>query len=384
MIAAAVVFWISIGVLAYVYVGYPLICRILGGLLRRDAGVGDIVPSVTVVIAARNEAAHIVETVRNKLVQDYPADRLEVIVVSDASTDGTDALVAEIAAGEGAGRVRLLRQETRAGKTAALGLAAPEAKGEILVFSDANSLFGPGTVRSLVAPFADSRVGYVSGRMVYRAADGSLTGRGCSTYMAYENWLRSAETRVGSVVGVDGGVDAVRADLFEPMLPDQQPDFVLPLAVVARNLRVVYAADALVYEDALQHGGDEFRMRVRVILRAWHGLRDMAGLLDPRRSGIFAWQLFSHKWLRYLAPLFLVSALAANAVLAFAAPVWRITLGVQIALYVLAGLGFLTRGRRLAGPLGLPYYFCIVNAAALTALFRFLRGERQAIWSPRT
>ncbi len=377
---AAVVFWVSVGLLAYVYAGYPLLCRLLAALLDRKVATATRAPSVTVLTAAHDEAAHIVATVRNKLEQRYPPDRLEVIVVSDGSTDGTDALVA----GLGDPRVRLLRQEPRAGKTAALNLAAPLARGDVLVFADANSMYAPDAVARLVEPLEDPRVGYVTGRMVYRAPDGSLTGEGCSTYMRYENALRAWETRLGSIVGVDGGVDAVRRSLWRPLRPDQLPDFVLPLAVRAAGYRVVYAPAALLYEDALAGAGDEFRMRVRVSLRAWHALRDMAGLLDPLRHGLFAWQLISHTVLRYLAPLFQLAALVAGAALAArGGPFWRVALLAQIVFYAAAWAGW--RRRRGRGPrlLTLAYYLCLVNGAAAAALWQFARGRRRVIWTPR-
>ncbi len=374
-----------LGILWYVYVGYPLACWLLGRWRPRPWRVDPTAtPRVSILIAAHDEAACIGETVRNKLALDYPADRLEVIVVSDGSTDATDAIVADIAAAAPPGRVRLLRQEKRAGKTAALNRAAGEAAGEVLVFSDANSLYAPDALRHLVAPLVDPAVGYVTGRMLYRAEDGSLSGEGCSAYMRYENRLRALESRFGSVVGVDGGIDAVRHSLYRPMHPDLQPDFVLPMAVVADGYRVVYAENARLYEDALAETGREFRMRVRVILRAWHAMWHMRGLLWPGRSGLYAWQLLSHKVLRYLAPLFLLGMLSAGVAAAPGGPFWRLLLAGQGAFYLagLAGLVWprLARHRWLL----VPSYFTLINAAALVALVQFLAGRRQVTWQPRT
>ncbi len=374
---------VCLSVLVYIYVGYPLACALLGALLRRRVARSEATPSVTVLIAAYDEVDCIAETVRNKLAVDYPTELLDVIVVSDESGDGTDEAVAAVAA-EHPGRVTLIRQEPRAGKTAALNLARGHARGEVLVFSDANSLYGPGAVRALVSAFADPTVGYVTGRMVYRAPDGSLTGEGCSAYMSYENVLRRLETRVGSVVGVDGGIDAVRAVDYTVMRADQQPDFVLPLTVVARGKRVVHVPDALLYEDALTGADDEFRMRVRVILRAWHALNDMSSLLLPWRSGLFSWQLFSHKVLRYLAPVFQAGLLVGNAAMVGRGEVWGMMMVLQGLFYLAALAGHLLPGARLPGPLAFPYYLTLLNSAAGVALVRFLRGERQTIWKPRT
>jgi len=380
------VFWVCIVVLAYIYAGYPVLTRLLGGMLRRRvfaATAGQFQPTVTVMIAAFNEAAHIAETVRNKLALDYPAELLDIIVISDGSDDGTDEAVTAI----GDPRVRLIRQEPRAGKTSALNLGRPAVTGEVIVFSDANSLYRPDTLQHLVAPLHDPAVGYVTGRMVYKAVDGSLTGEGCSAYMEYENALRAWETNLGSIVGVDGGVDAMRRDIYRPMRADQLPDFVQPLTVREQGYRVVYAPDALLYEDALADSGDEFRMRVRVSLRAYHALKDKAALLNPFRFGLFAWQLFSHKVLRYLAFVFMAVALAANAVLAWnEGRVWSLLFTGQVLFYGSAFFGHLLNQRQQTPPrlIGLAYYLCVINLASALAFFQFLLGRKQVTWKPRT
>ena len=387
MTIAVFIFWVSIALVVYVYAGYPVLAKLLGAVVNRrvDAAVpGTWQPTVTVAIAAFNEAAHIEATVRNKLESDYPADRLQVVVVSDGSDDGTDAIVQGI----DDPRVRLVRQEPRAGKTAGLNLILPEINTEVVVFSDANSLYRTDTITHLVAPLADPEVGYVTGRMVYRAPDGSLTGEGCSAYMVYENKLREWETQMGSIVGVDGGVDALRRELWTPMRPDQLPDFVEPLAVREQGFRVVYEPRALLYEDALAAADDEFRMRVRVSLRAFHALKDKAALLNPMRFGLFSWQLWSHKVLRYLAFLGLLGALLANWFLASQSqtPGWNLLMVGQIVFYGLAGYGGIMNSRGQAPPriVALVTYLCVLNLASALAFWRFLQGRKQVTWKPRT
>jgi cellulose synthase/poly-beta-1,6-N-acetylglucosamine synthase-like glycosyltransferase len=382
--ATTVIFWTAFLLLVYVYAGYPILARLLGWIRSRPVNTSStdaFLPTVTVVIAAFNESRHIVATVRNKLESDYPADRLDVIVVSDGSDDGTDDLVRGI----DDPRVRLLRQEPRAGKTSGLNLGVPEATGEIVVFSDANSIYREDTLRNLVAPLSDPNVGYVTGRMVYRAPDGSLTGEGCSAYMAYENTLRRWETDLGSIVGVDGGVDAMRRSLYRPMRVDQLPDFVQPLTVREQGYRVVYAPGALLYEDALARTEDEFRMRVRVSLRAMHALKDKARMLNPFRFGLFAWQLWSHKVLRYLAFLFQATVLLANLVLAATGNAWWLAvLAAQAVFYAAALLSHASRHRKQPRVVGAIYYLCVVNLAGAFAFFRFLLGHKQVTWTPRT
>jgi hypothetical protein len=206
--------------------------------------------------------------------------------------------------------------------------------------------------------------------------------------MAYENKLREWETQLGSIVGVDGGVDALRRSLWKPMRADQLPDFVEPLAVREQGYRVVYEPRALLYEDALAAAGDEFRMRVRVSLRAFHALKDKASLLNPARFGLFAWQLWSHKVLRYLAFLFMAGALGANWALASRtnSAFWGVLMLGQLGFYALAVYGQLANGRRQAPPraAGLAYYLCVVNLASAVAFGQFLQGKKQVTWKPRT
>lgn len=375
------IFIISLVLLVYVYAGYPLLAWAIARLRPRPVQArDDHRPRVSVLIAAFNEAASIERTVRDKLDQDYPTDLLEVLVVSDASDDGTDAIVEGI----GDARVRLVRQEPRAGKTSGLNLIAPLATGEVLVFSDANSLYAPDTIAELVKPLADPEVGYVTGRMLYRAPDGSPTGEGCSAYMRYENQLRAWETSLGSIVGVDGGVDAIRRDVWQPMRADQLPDFVAPLKVRERGYRVVYQPTARLYEDALSDSGDEFRMRVRVTLRAYWAMKDMAGLLDPLRYGLFAWQLWSHKLLRYLAPFFQLGVLVANLALVGRGGAWQTLLGLQAVFYGVVVAAHVLRDSRLPGPMAAAYYLCVVNLASGLAFLQFLMGKKKVTWNPRT
>jgi cellulose synthase/poly-beta-1,6-N-acetylglucosamine synthase-like glycosyltransferase len=375
-----ILFFSSLFMVLYSYLGYPLAAFGLGALLRRSVRKEPIEPGVSVVIAAYNEESCIAATLENKLRLDYPADKLEIIVVSDGSTDATDAIV-EGFAGRG---VRLLRQGPRAGKTSALNLALPKAHGEIVVFSDANSLYAPDALRQLVANFADPTVGYVTGQMVYANEDGTPTGEGCGAYMKYENALRDMESRLGSLVGVDGGIDAVRASLYRPMSPDLLPDFVLPLRVVEQGYRVVYEPQALLCESSLKEDADEYRMRVRVSLRAFWALFEMRQLLNPLRYPLFAWQLWSHKLLRYLCFLFLCSSYLCNALLWDRGPVYQGLFLAQNALYLSSlGLRYLEkmgiRGRLLT----FGRYFCLLNVAAAHACGKFLLGKKQVLWAPR-
>jgi cellulose synthase/poly-beta-1,6-N-acetylglucosamine synthase-like glycosyltransferase len=373
-------FYLSLFLIVYVYLGYPLMAACLGSIVHRDVRKKAIELEVTIIIAAFNEESSIAETIANKLQLNYPHDKFEIIVVSDGSTDRTDAIVRGFADR----RVRLIRQECRAGKTSALNMAVPLATGEVIIFSDANSLYAPDAIRQLLANFADEEVGYVSGRMIYANPDGTPIGDGCSAYMKYENALRAIETRLGSIVGVDGGIDAVRKPLYRPMKADQLPDFVLPLQVVAQGYRVVYEPQALLWESTLNKAADEYRMRVRVSLRAFWALFDMRSLLAPWQNPLFAWQIWSHKVLRYLCFFFMVVGYFTNILLLGKGWSYLALFVLQSLCYLLALtaplLGGILGGGRLSA---FARYFFLINLAAGHAFWKFLKGEKQVIWTPR-
>ena len=379
----ATLFWVLLIVGIYPYLIYPLLAGIIGRLRNRTVLQRDgYLPTVTVITAAFNEAAHIEGTVRNKLTQDYPADKLDMIVVSDASDDGTDEIVSRLAREDV--RVRLVRQEPRQGKTSGLNLAIRNASGEIIVFADANSIYRPDAVRMLVRNFADPAVGYVTGRMLYVNPDNSLVGDGCTAYMRLENRLRVAETRIGSVVGVDGGIDAVRRALYRPMRPDQLPDFVLPLSVVQQGARVIYEAGAVLTEETLTSEAAEHRMRVRVALRALWALWDMRVLLNPFRYGLFSWQLLSHKVLRYLSFVPLALAALCNWFLLPQGMVYQVGAVAQCVFALLVLCATRSSGPLAAwAPVRYCHYFFLLNWASAVALGRFLQGDKQVVWQPR-
>jgi len=378
---AEIAFWLALWAGMYPYVIYPLLAAAIGGLCRREVRSAAFEPRVSVVIAAHNEAECIERTVRNKLAQHYPASLLEVIVVSDESIDGTDDVLRQLAAQDP--RMHWVRQQPRAGKSAALNIAVAQASGDVIVFSDANSLYDPNAIGRIMRNFADPNVGYVTGKMIYRNREGSTVGDGCSSYMRFENWLRMHETRIGSIVGVDGGIDAMRRSLFRQLRPDQLPDFVTPLQVVAQNFRVIYEPSAVLEEETLADNNSEFRMRVRVALRALWALRDCAGLLSFRRDPLFAWQLWSHKLLRYFAFLPLAVALLLVIPLAILEPIYRAVLVPPALVLLLAASGFAMTGGAANRAVRFAQYFVLLNVASAVAAARFARGERITIWKPR-
>ncbi len=374
------IFWVSVLLVIYPYLGYPLLA-LVGGLIwphrihRQSRQF-----SVTILIPAYNEAECIAKTIQNKLDQDYPKDKLQVIVISDGSTDGTD----DIARGFATQGVELISRNAREGKAAALNEAVKHAHGDIIIFSDANSLFEREAVRLMVENFADRDIGYVTGKLHLVIEGTTLSGSGGDAYIRYENLVRTLETRLGSIIGVNGGVDAIRKDLYTDIPSALITDFVLPLHVIARRYRVVYDPRVVSQEVANKQLGSEFRMRVRVALRALRGLIYMRQLLNPIRYPMAAFCLISHKLLRYLTFIFLPIALTVNLKLAFTVPIYQWVLTAHLIAYALAFLG-LCAGlpRVLRKVTAIPSYFLLSNVAFSLAMLKFLRGETMATWRPR-
>jgi cellulose synthase/poly-beta-1,6-N-acetylglucosamine synthase-like glycosyltransferase len=377
----AALFWASLIAIVYPYAIYPALIWSKGRVWPRPVRRRAHAPSVTVLIPAYNEVDCIGETVKNKLEQDYPPEQLQIIVISDGSTDGTD----EVVQGFAERGVRLLRRGPREGKAAALNEAVKQASGEIIVFSDANSLFASDGIRKMVENFADPQVGYVTGNLRFVAgADDSGSGGGNNAYMRYENAVRTVETQAGSIIGVNGGVDAIRRALYVDIPRQLITDFILPLHVVDTGHRVIYDARVSAREVANKEMASEFRMRVRVALRALQGLVYMRRLLNPFRRPAAAFSIISHKILRYGAFVFLPLALLSNAALAVSSPFYRALFVAHALVYALAVLG-LWRGlpRPLRALTIVPTYFMVTNAAFAVAVAKFVRGETMATWQPR-
>jgi glycosyltransferase involved in cell wall biosynthesis len=374
-------FWFALGWLAYVYAGYPLLLALLAALRRkpdlRPAAAGEELP-VTLVVSAYNEERVIREKLENALTLDYPAGHFEVMVVSDACSDRTDEIVQSF----GDPRVRLLRMAQRGGKTAGLNAAVQAARGTIIVFSDANAMYERGAIRALVGPFRDPRVGAVTGEQRYHAAEGGSAGEGEGLYWKYELAIKKRESTVSSVIGGDGAIYAIRRELYWPMLPEDVSDFVNPLQIVAAGHRNVYQPAAAAYE----HSGDsdlkEFRRKVRIVNQSWSAAWKLGGLLNPFRHGAVAWQLWSHKVLRWLALVPLALLYGASVALRGEGGLYTLLFWAQNACYALALLGWAWRDERSRPRLvSIPYYFMLVNVASLRGVIEHYQGKTYATWA---
>jgi cellulose synthase/poly-beta-1,6-N-acetylglucosamine synthase-like glycosyltransferase len=378
-LALKVIFWAAAAALAYTYAGYPALVWAVSRLRPRAVRRGELEPTVTVVITAYNEERDLAAKLDNTLALDYPADKLEVLVASDCSTDRTD----EIARSYSARGVRLHRQAERLGKTAAQNAAVELARGEILLFSDATTLYQRDVLRAMAPNFADPSVGCVAGKLIYVDPASSSVGSGAKSYWGYETFLKTHESRACSLIGASGCLYAVRRSAYVPLYNEACSDFIIATKMVEQGLRAVYEPAAVCTEETNRQAAKEFRMRVRVIAQTYTDLWRHRALLNPLRGGFYSVELLSHKVLRYLVPVFLLLTLVSSLALALAGWLYALAAAAQVAFYAAAAAGWLAgragvRSRLLA----LPAYFVLSNAAAVAAFYKFVRGERYARWEP--
>jgi cellulose synthase/poly-beta-1,6-N-acetylglucosamine synthase-like glycosyltransferase len=378
-LTAEVIFWLSAAALFYTYAGYPLLLAMVSALRSRTVRRGEVKPTVSIIITAYNEERDLAAKIENTLALDYPRELLEVIVASDCSTDRTDEIAREFS-GRG---VLLHRQPERLGKTAAQNAAVEQAHGEIILFSDATSLYRPDVVRAVMPSFADPEVGCVAGRLEYVDSSGSGVGRGARSYWSYETFLKRHESRVGSLIGVSGCLYAVRRAAYIPLYHEACSDFIIATKMVEQGLRAVYEPNAVCTEQTNRQGDKELKMRVRIIAQTFTDLWRHRSLLNPFRGGFYGVQLLSHKVMRYLVPFFLMGLFVSSAGLASGSLVFRLVFAAQIACYACPALAWMLdqvgiRSRLLA----LPQYFMLANLASLIGCYKFLRGQRYASWEP--
>jgi len=362
---------------AYSYLIYPLIlCALLVFFGRRPHGDLEDTPSVTFIIAAHNEEASIREKIENTLALDYPKDRLEIVVASDGSTDGTDEIV-----GEYVDRgVRLVRVEERKGKENAQRQAIEAASGEVLVFSDISTRLDPDGVTKIVRRFADRSVGCVSSEDRVVGADGKVESEG--VYIRYEMMLRRLESEVFSVVGLSGSFFAARAEICRNWAPNIPSDFNTVALAVRAGLRGISDPDAIGTYGVVKEQSREFKRKVRTVLRGMAALFANRDLIDPFRRPLFAFMMLSHKVLRWLVPFFLLAAFVVSAAGVPSSRFLALFFAVQVLGYVAAAGGILSEGLNKILPIRMAAFFVLVNAAIVVAWIDLIMGRRMVTWQP--
>jgi cellulose synthase/poly-beta-1,6-N-acetylglucosamine synthase-like glycosyltransferase len=330
------------------------------------------------VIAAYNEVSIIGKKIENCLSLDYPADRIEFLVGSDGSTDGTERVVASC----GDGRVKSVHFPRRRGKVVVLNELVPLAKGDIVVFSDANTIYGCGAIKSLARHFTDPRIGGVCGHLRIVNPNQGTAGLGEGLYWRYEVALKKLESRIHSTIGANGAIYAIRRELFRPLPVERalMDDFLIPLKIVELGYRVIYEPEALGQEDASYTIGDEFKRKARIGAANYNSLYYIYPLLNPA-AGYVAFFLWSHKVIRWFVPLLLILAFIGNLMVVGHTP-FQLFFVLQISFYLLSLVGFIVNllGLRKLKVLSVPYYFVIVNAALLVGFIRFVTRTQRAAW----
>lgn len=374
MIWAEVLFWGCILMTIYVYLGYPICLFLLSCLTRRQIIKKDFTPMVTFLISVYNEEKVIRERIENLLQLDYPKDKLEIIIISDGSTDKTDEIVKEY---EDKGII--LKRLERGGKLVALNKIIPTVRGEIVILSDANVFCQKDTVRILVRNFYKDEIGCVSGDV--RLLGGVNFENGESLYYKYERFLQKKESEIHSLMGADGALYAIRKKLYSPPPPEgATDDFVISMEIAKAGYRAIYEEEAKAFEDSAPTSKEEFRKKVRVVAAAFQCLKLGAGI-PTLAQPVLLFEYISHKLLRWFIPFFLIGVFVSNLFL-LNLLFYQICLLLQLAFYTCALCGIISKAKIKI--FSIPLYFCIVNAAAFIGFFKGIVGGQSCIWEPVT
>ena len=380
---ALLLFWISIGLVIHTYFIYALILylstRILGSRRAADSQAEclehseNYLPTVSMVIAAYNEEKVIGEKLENCMTINYPKDKFGIIVGSDGSSDGTN----EIVKSYETSCVKLINYTDRRGKTSVLNRTIPQASGEIVVLSDANSMYEPDAVKKLIRHFADERIGIVCGKLVLLTKDTKQAEEGY--YWKYECMLKSMESRLGALLGANGGIYAIRKELFES-IPDNTiiDDFVIAMKVKERGFDVIFDEEAIAYEEAAHDVRAEFARRVRIGAGCFQAIPITRRLLNPMR-GFVAFAYWSHKIVRWNVPFLLAIAFVSNIML-LGNPFYLFLFAPQLLFYTAALMGHVLRRRNSSRLFSIPYYFGSMNLAFLFGFFRSITKTQRVTW----
>lgn len=375
MTAAYLVFLFFVGLLIYVWCGYPLLVLALASLVRpkRTPVNGDDTPLVSIIVPVHNEEQKIAAKVRDCRDLVYPHDRVEIIVASDGSTDRSEEIVRRFAVEDP--RIHWFASETRLGKSGVQNLAAEWAQGDLLFFTDANTAMPSGVLRTMVESLADPRVGLSTATVLFGHPEDAVE-KSQGFYWRYELFLRSAESDLGILATGSGQALLVRRELFRPLPPCYGDDCIIPLDVRAQGYRVIQERDATVF-DAMPHSIEgELRARIRMTARNWTGTLSRPRVLNPLRFPMTSFGLVSHKLLRWLTPFLLTAVFVSNSVLALGGQL-RLLWWLQLAFYISALVGWqLTRKQRPAGVFGYSFSFCLANVGFLLGMVKAFRNQK--------
>jgi cellulose synthase/poly-beta-1,6-N-acetylglucosamine synthase-like glycosyltransferase len=373
-----VIYWATLGIIAYAYFGYPLVLQVLSKYFKKPVCRSEITPEVTLLVCAYNEEEVIEEKIKNSFKLDYPPERLRIVVASDGSSDKTNDIVRRYQNGQ----LVLIDYPVRRGKVAVINDTVPRLKSEIILFSDANTMYQKDAVRKLVRNFSDTSVGGVSGNVILKNEETTF-GRSESLYYAYERWIQKKESDFASIIGADGGMYAIRRELFTTLSPSTiLDDFLISMNILLKGYRLVYDEKATAEEKNGIPSKAEFLRKSRIIAGAVQSLKRKEGVPSADKRGLFFCYV-SHKFLRWIVPFLLIALFVVNCRLAFLSgnPLYIVTMAMQVLFYTLTLIGILfeerTRDFRL---ISVPFYFCLVNGAALYGIYKGLHNKQAVKW----
>ena len=381
-IIEAIISWFCLLWVLNIYFFYPFVLWFVYLLFKHPVKKGPYEPTISLFISVYNEESIIREKLENVLSLDYPQEKLEVIVVSDASTDRTD----EIVKSYENRKVKLHRMAERGGKIPGLNDAIRLSKSEIIVLTDANCMYNKEALRALVSNFADPKVGAVNGEHIFLNRKESTVERGVGLYWKYETWLKKMESAIHSNVFITGAMIAMRRELYpEGIGGELNLDNVLPLVVVNKGYRVIYEDRAVVTEETAKNPKEEFAGRVRTTIRGFWMVRQIPRFISTRKHPIFVFHLLCRKIFRWLVAPFLIVLFFGNMSLSLYSPHYRICFFIQILFYLSALIGWAFDKRGIRFKLfNIIYYFCLINTAALFGFVRFLFGQKMSTWTHAT
>ncbi|MBI5020375.1 MAG: glycosyltransferase family 2 protein [Ignavibacteriales bacterium] len=380
MRAIEIILWCSTGIVLYTYCIYPIIVFVISLFKKRVNSFEnkEYLPTVSVVISVYNEENILSEKFNNIFLLDYPKDKIEFIFGSDGSNDKTNSILSGISVSN----IKVEKFQKRTGKANVLNKLIPGANGEIIVFSDANTMYDKLSIRKLVKHFQDPSIGGVCGELRLQINKKSVGEIGETSYWQYESILKKLESRYQTLLGATGGVYAIRKSLFKPLPVSKAivDDFLIPMEVVRRGYRILYEPEAIAYEDSAGTVIGEFHRKVRIGASNFNGISEFIDLLNPK-YGFIAFGLWSHKIIRWFAPFFLLAILILSLILALKSEFYGLLFYIQIVFMLTGAIGFLFEKKKTGlGILGFPYYFIAMNLALFIGFFKSVMGLQRSTW----
>ena len=378
---ASVMFWVSIALIGYMFIGYPTALALWTAIRPRRWRQEPCEPTMSIVISAYNEVASIVPKIRNLLALDYPAELVEILVGSDGSTDGTVEQLAALADA----RVRVFIFPQRRGKPAVLNTLVPKARGEIVVLSDVRQKFEPSVLRAFARSFADPQVGAVSGEVILTTEGGTVVSEGSGVYWRYETFIRSRECMIDSSIAVTGPIYSIRKTLFEPIPSDTiVDDLLIPLRIARRGYRVIVEPEARAIDCAYATADQEFTRKVRTLAGNFQLFARERWLFNPLQNRLW-WQTMSHKALRLLITPLQITLVIANVALLRSSAFYVLMMLAQVVFYAGALAGcVLPRDWKKPFVVTFPFFFCLLSCSTVLAFLRSITGRQPVTWQKAT